>query len=71
MWQVDARPGTRVAKGDKLLSLEAMKMETVLAAPHDGLVSAVYTAPGTQVEAGQVLVAITPEGGAECEREAQ
>jgi urea carboxylase len=64
VWQVDARPGTRVAKGDKLLSLEAMKMETVLAAPHDGLVAAVYTAPGTQVEAGQVLVAITPEGGA-------
>jgi urea carboxylase len=65
VWQVDARPGTRVAKGDKLLSLEAMKMETVLAAPHDGLVAAVYTAPGTQAEAGQVLVAIMPEGGAE------
>ncbi|HEY6790860.1 MAG TPA: carboxyltransferase domain-containing protein, partial [Trebonia sp.] len=65
VWQVDARPGTRVAKGDKLLSLEAMKMETVLAAPHAGLVAGVYTAPGTQVEAGQVLVAIMPQGGAE------
>jgi urea carboxylase len=60
VWQVEARPGARVAKGDKLLSLEAMKMETVLAAPRDGVVAGVYTAPGTQVEAGQVLVAIMP-----------
>src|SRR5262249_11378094 len=26
VWQVDARPGAHVAKGDKLISLEAMKM---------------------------------------------
>jgi urea carboxylase len=62
VWQVGARPGTRVARGDKLLSLEAMKMETVLAAPHDGIVAEVYTAPGSQVEVGQPLVAIMPEG---------
>jgi urea carboxylase len=60
VWQVQARPGTRVAQGDRLLSLEAMKMETVLAAPRDGIVAGVYTAPGTQVEAGQLLVAIMP-----------
>jgi urea carboxylase len=60
VWQVEARPGARVKKGDKLLSLEAMKMETVLAAPHDGLVAEVYTAPGTQVDAGQPLLALLP-----------
>jgi urea carboxylase len=63
VWQVQARPGTRVARGDRLLSLEAMKMETVLAAPRDGIVAGVYTAPGTQVEAGQLLVAIMPGEG--------
>jgi urea carboxylase len=62
VWQVEARPGTRIARGDKLLSLEAMKMETVLAAPHDGIVAEVYLEPGGQVEAGQPLLAIMPEG---------
>jgi urea carboxylase len=61
VWQVQARPGTRVSKGDKLLSLEAMKMETVLVAPHDGSVAEVYAAVGTQVEPGQPLVALVPE----------
>jgi urea carboxylase len=62
VWQVDARPGARVARGDKLLSLEAMKMETIVAAPHDGIVAGVYTAPGSHAEAGQPLVAIMPDG---------
>jgi urea carboxylase len=64
VWQVEARPGSHVAKGDKLLSLEAMKMETVVAAPHDGIVAEVYAAVGTQVEPGQVLVALLPDGAA-------
>ena len=60
VWQVDARPGMRVAKGDKLAALEAMKMETIIAAPHDGTVAEVYTAVGAQVSAGQVLLALVP-----------
>jgi urea carboxylase len=61
VWQVDARPGMRVAKGDKLAALEAMKMETIIAAPHDGTVAEVYAAVGTQVVAGQVLLALVPD----------
>ena len=61
VWQVDARPGLRVTAGDKLASLEAMKMETIVAAPHDGIVAEVYTAVGTQVAAGQVLLALVPD----------
>ncbi len=61
VWQVDARPGMRVTMGDKLASLEAMKMETIIAAPHDGTVAEVYTAVGTQVAAGQVLLALVPD----------
>jgi urea carboxylase len=60
VWQVEARPGMRVAKGDKLISLEAMKMETIIAAPHDGEVAGVYAAIGAQVEPGQVLIALIP-----------
>jgi allophanate hydrolase len=58
---VAARPGSRVAKGDKLVSLEAMKMETILTAPHDGTVAGVYVNVGTQVAAGQVLLAVLPD----------
>jgi urea carboxylase len=61
VWQVAARPGRRVAKGDKLVSLEAMKMETVLTAPHAGTVAGVYVTSADQVTAGQVVAAIMPE----------
>jgi urea carboxylase len=58
VWRIDVRPGDRVAKGDPLLSLEAMKMETALAAPRDGTVAGIYTTPGAQVDAGQILATI-------------
>jgi multidrug resistance efflux pump len=41
-----------------------MKMETIVVAPHDGTVAEVYTAVGTQVAAGQVLLALVPDGPA-------
>jgi urea carboxylase len=62
VWQVAARPGSRVAKGDKLVSLEAMKMETILTAPHDGTVAGFYVTVGAQVAAGQVVAAVLPDG---------
>jgi urea carboxylase len=61
VWQVAARPGDRVRKGDKLVCLEAMKMETVLTAPHDGTIADVCVVPGAQVTAGQVLAAVLPD----------
>jgi acetyl/propionyl-CoA carboxylase alpha subunit/allophanate hydrolase subunit 2 len=60
VWQVDARPGAPVAKGDKLISLEAMKMETIITAPHEGVVAGVYATAGAQVEPGQVLITLVP-----------
>ncbi|MGH3252185.1 MAG: biotin carboxylase N-terminal domain-containing protein [Trebonia sp.] len=61
VWQVDVRPGMRVATGDKLASLEAMKMETIIVAPLDGTVAEIYTPVGTQVSAGQLLLALIPD----------
>jgi pyruvate carboxylase len=48
--------GARVAKGDKLLTLEAMKMQTTLYAPADGLVEEVFVTAGDAVDAGDLLV---------------
>jgi pyruvate carboxylase len=52
---VAVRPGDRVTKGQKLLSLEAMKMETTVHAERDGTVAEVLVAPGTPVEAGELI----------------
>jgi pyruvate carboxylase len=46
----------QVAPGQKLLTLEAMKMETTLYAESAGTVAEVLVGPGTQVEAGDLLL---------------
>ncbi|WP_414437192.1 urea carboxylase [Curtobacterium flaccumfaciens] len=58
VWQVDVRPGDRVDEGQKLLAVEAMKMESMVHAPVPGHVLEVYIKPGDQVAPGQVLAAI-------------
>ncbi len=50
------RPGLPVKKGDKLLSLEAMKMQTTVYAPADGRVAEVAVQVGDTVEAKDLLV---------------
>jgi 3-methylcrotonyl-CoA carboxylase alpha subunit len=53
---VHVAAGQVVAPGDPLVVLEAMKMEHVLTASHDGVVAEVLTGPGAQVEAGAALI---------------
>jgi 3-methylcrotonyl-CoA carboxylase alpha subunit len=49
--------GTRVARGQALVVLEAMKMEHTIAAPADGVVARVPYAAGDLVEEGAMLLA--------------
>lgn len=53
-------PGTRVAKGDVVLTLEAMKMELAIHATRDGVVRAVLCEPGQLVQPGVNLVELEP-----------
>jgi propionyl-CoA carboxylase alpha chain len=53
--------GQRVAAGETLVVMEAMKMEHRIEAPHDGVVSELFCAVGDQVDAHQVLVTITAQ----------
>ncbi|WP_193139376.1 MULTISPECIES: pyruvate carboxylase [unclassified Meridianimarinicoccus] len=53
---VAVQPGVAVKKGDLLLTIEAMKMETGLAADRDGTVKAVHVQPGAQIDAKDLLV---------------
>jgi 3-methylcrotonyl-CoA carboxylase alpha subunit len=55
---VEVSGGEKVAKGQRLLTLEAMKMEHALTAPFDGTVAELNAAPGQQVTEGQLLVKV-------------
>ena len=48
--------GTKVAKGDKLLTLEAMKMQTTIYAPCDGVVDQILVPVGETVESKDLLM---------------
>lgn len=53
---VAVQAGDAVAKGQKLLSLEAMKMETTIYAERDGKIAEVLVRPGVQIETGDLVV---------------
>jgi 3-methylcrotonyl-CoA carboxylase alpha subunit len=55
---VEVAQGDKVTKGQRLLTLEAMKMEHALVAPFDGTVAELSAAPGQQVSEGTVLVQV-------------
>jgi pyruvate carboxylase len=54
-----------VKGGSTLLSLEAMKMETHVAADRAAEVKAVYVVSGDRVQAKELLVVLRAVGGAE------
>ena len=55
--------GQAVKKGDKLLSIEAMKMETAVYAPIAGVVADIRVKPGTPVQGRDLLLVISGKGG--------
>jgi acetyl/propionyl-CoA carboxylase alpha subunit/acetyl-CoA carboxylase carboxyltransferase component len=57
---IAVKPGDTVSVGDRLVVLEAMKMEMQVAAPFSGKVRQVMTMRNVQVDAGAPLVQIEP-----------
>ncbi len=55
---VDVAAGQSVTKGQKLLVLEAMKMEHALTAPFDGVVAELNAVAGAQVQVEALLVRV-------------
>ncbi|MEY4653715.1 MAG: hypothetical protein RI884_2296 [Pseudomonadota bacterium] len=55
---IAVKAGDRVAKGQALAVMEAMKMEHTIAAPADGTVAEVLYAPGDQVTEGAELLTL-------------
>ena len=58
--QVLTHEGEDVEAGHPVVVIEAMKMQNALVAPVKGRVKSIPVAPGTAVESGQLLLAITP-----------
>jgi pyruvate carboxylase len=54
--------GSKVAKGDKLLMMEAMKMQNTVYAPCDGVVAELHITLGDTVESKDLLIKIRPAG---------
>ena len=52
---LDVKPGAAVKEGDQVLTLEAMKMNTVIYAPAAGTIASFSVNPGDTVAEGQVL----------------
>jgi urea carboxylase len=63
VWTVAVEAGQSVELGEKLLVLEAMKTEIVVAAPSAGVIEKLNCSPGTLVYAGQQLIALRPKNG--------
>ncbi len=55
---VAVKPGDRVVPGQKLATLEAMKMEATISTETGGEVSQVHVVAGTQVETGDLLITL-------------
>jgi len=55
---VDVAVGDSVEAGRKVVTLEAMKMNTVVNAPEAGTVEAIHVKPGDGVEEGQALLSL-------------
>ncbi|WP_314252546.1 acetyl/propionyl/methylcrotonyl-CoA carboxylase subunit alpha [Streptomyces sp. DSM 40907] len=53
--------GDKVAAGQSLLVVEAMKMEHVISAPHAGTVTELDVTPGSTVAMDQILAVVTPD----------
>jgi acetyl/propionyl-CoA carboxylase alpha subunit/acetyl-CoA carboxylase carboxyltransferase component len=61
--EVLVEPGAAVSAGDALMVISAMKMETTVTAPCDGVVGDILPlGPGDNVAAGQVVAVIAPSG---------
>ncbi|MFC0306792.1 acetyl-CoA carboxylase biotin carboxyl carrier protein subunit, partial [Rhizorhabdus histidinilytica] len=60
---VEVAEGDAVTKGQKLLVLEAMKMEQAMLAPFDGIVAELKASVGGQVSEGAMLVRVEKAEG--------
>ena len=60
---IEVEVGQTVAKGDTLLVIEAMKLETPVKAARDGVIESILAEADHQVQQGERLVSFVPQEG--------
>lgn len=60
--EICVKVGDKVKKGQKVLVLDAMKMDNELLAPVDGVVKAICVEAGTSIPKSALLIEFAPEG---------
>lgn len=55
---IEVQIGQSIAAGDKIVTIEAMKMKTEVFAKHSGTVTAIAAKPFQSVDGGQVLLTV-------------
>ena len=58
--RVAVQPGAEVRRGETLLTIESMKVETAITAPRDGVVESIGAAEGATFDRGALLAALMP-----------
>ena len=58
VFKIEKKAGDAVKKGDTVLILKIMKMETPVVAPEDGTVASIDVAVGDAVESGALLATL-------------
>jgi biotin carboxyl carrier protein len=55
------KPGEHVTSGQELCTLEAMKMQNIIRAPHDGVIAVIHVAVGQHVRHHEALMEYAPK----------
>lgn len=58
---IHAEPGQDVKAGDKLVTIESMKLQVTLVAPRDGIIETMHVPAETAFERGALLVSLVSE----------
>lgn len=58
VFKIESAVGAAVKKGDPILVLEIMKMETPVVAPEDGTVASINVSVGDMIESGALLATL-------------
>ena len=59
---IHRQPGDVVRRGETLVTIESMKLQTALPAPRDGVIAKILKGEGETFEKDEVIVTLEPEG---------
>lgn len=58
VFQIEAKPGAQIGKGDIIMLLESMKMEIPVVAPAAGRLAEIHVAEEDVIERGQIIASL-------------